>query len=118
MTAKTKEEARKAFHTNIINREGKLFCSPDYALFDAVEVHPMCTISYGPEGRPELDHVDDGDTATAWSVMLHCIGGGTECVADLFDEEQAYRFADILQATLIRYHCEQDTGVQVILMRS
>jgi hypothetical protein len=73
----------------------------DLTLYDGVEVHPV--VREFTQGIPieyfEITHPDD-PKIYCWSVYLHLIDGGVECIADCPTQETALLIADVLEQKL------------------
>lgn len=76
------------------------FYSPDSvpAQWDDIEVHGCAVVA--DDGSVET--VDD-DQAEFWSVYLHDVNGGVQCIADLETSEQASAFANLLEV-IVKNH--------------
>ena len=64
---------------------------PQGLIWDDVEVHPVARLEDG-----SCEVVDEGEHSF-WSVYVHLVEGGVQCVADLFSKKQALTFADFLR---------------------
>lgn len=59
--------------------------------FDAYEVHPCREISPGV-----VEQCDEGEQPDFWSVYIHLVSGGLQCIADCNSEQDAQALVDIL----------------------
>jgi hypothetical protein len=82
--------------------------------YDAVEVHP-CVF----DKDQNLEQFDSasyppGATPDMWSVYLHLVGGGLECVADFTTAKAADLCAEALRATLYDHHLDKGLSVEFL----
>lgn len=92
---------------NIQNVEIKNFWfneTKKYPTFDNFEVHGCKEFSSGksPFKESYVEQVDD-DEAEFWSVYIHIVGGGLECIADCPTKEIALSLTNLLEACCKRY---------------
>lgn len=65
--------------------------------YDAVEVHGVRNLNNSDD--PDGTHYEvDDESPELYSVYLHCVGGGIECVGDFSTHEQALFYANELAA--------------------
>ena len=64
--------------------------------WDGVEVHPVID-------ENGICSICEAGEESFWSVYLHQIEGGVECIADLPTEELAYQFAFLLVTSVLSY---------------
>lgn len=72
---------------------------PDYRFFDAVEMAPCQLVNELSEGW-DVERIDDPketDKIAFWSVYLHYITGGVDCVADFETREEAETLVALLE---------------------
>lgn len=76
--------------------------------FDAFEVHP-CKVVYEDKSLdPKIQAVEqcEPEEAEFWSVYIHLVGGGLDCIADCETEEQANQLVEFLTALATNYKSE------------
>ena len=70
------------------------------SLYDAVEVHPVSReVRNGKDYFEQCDR--DSPDIYYWSVFLHLIEGGIECVADCPNEETALFIAEAVEKRIV-----------------
>ena len=69
--------------------------TPD--IFDDIEVHPVCTYADGDKIICEPCEPQD---AEFWSVYVHYVGGGLNCIADCADQAIAKKLATLLKTII------------------
>lgn len=77
---------------------------PEGAQFqwDNIEIHPVCYIN--PEdGSDTFSTLCDEGEEDFYSVYLHDVNGGINCIADLPDAATAEKFADLLICAIKKY---------------
>jgi len=63
--------------------------------YDAIEVHGVCNLNDAND--PDGTHYEvDDDNPELYSVYLHCVGGGIECVGDFSKHVMAMNYAEEL----------------------
>lgn len=65
--------------------------------WDSVEINPVFD-----DGKMSIDVVDEGNE-TYWSVYLHQIEGGVQCIADVDTKEQAFALKDLIETLIKSY---------------
>lgn len=76
--------------------------------FDTFEVHP-CRIVEDDKGLPDImQSVEQCEPHEAefWSVYVHLVGGGLDCIADCEHEVLANQLVDFLKALAVNYKPE------------
>ena len=66
------------------------------ASYDYIEIHGVRNLN--EPGDPGTQYVVDDDNPQLYSVYLHCIGGGIECVGDFSTPAMAINYAEELSA--------------------
>lgn len=65
--------------------------------YDGVEVAPC--VSDGEGGMERCDDIE-GAIPDIWSVYLHCVEGGVECIADFTTEKEANAYGEVMENLL------------------
>jgi len=75
--------------------------------FDGFEVHPCKVIEEIslPDKLQTVEQCEPED-ADFWSVYVHLVGGGTDCIADCETERQANELVEFLKTLISRYKGE------------
>jgi len=68
--------------------------------FDAVEVHPCQIIEKGTEGKKDVVEQCEPEDADFWSVYIHLVSGGLECIADCVTEQEAETFKKFIDSVI------------------
>lgn len=97
----------RSFHDDRSDEQVKAFIEFDYntmfndsnvpAQWDAVEVHPVIQLEDG------VCEVCEPKDASFYSVYLHNVGGGIQCIADLPTELLANQLAVLISASSRNY---------------
>lgn len=67
--------------------------------FDEFEYHPCKVVDEDKNLKKEIQSIEqcEPEEAEFWSVYVHLIGGGLDCIADCATEDEAKQLIEILE---------------------
>ena len=91
------EEEQEVAPSDVNSRYADSIIAGNPSAYDAVEVHGVRNINNSDDPDGAHYEVDD-ESPELYSVYVHCVGGGIECVGDFSTHEQALIYANELAA--------------------
>lgn len=81
-----------------------------HKFFDEFEIHPCKVIEeVDIPNKLQLIEQCEPNEAQFWSVYIHIMGGGLDCIADCETEQHAKGLVEFLKTLCIKYSPDEDT---------